>query len=152
MSKVRLLILLFLIIWNAGNFIQLLALLNSKFLLLFPILKPTYHLVCHQQADKLLHIAGATTLLCARCTGIYIGGLFGIILLISKVKFFRLPTKYLLYSSIPMFIDVLLVLFGVYYYSKPIAFSTGVLLGSVGIVYLTDLIEKFLFLERSKKE
>jgi uncharacterized membrane protein len=152
MRKVRLLILLLLIIWNAGNFIQLLALLNSKFLLLFPILKPTYHLVCHQQADKLINIAGVTTLLCARCSGIYIGGLIGAIFLILRIKPFRLPTKYLLYASIPMFIDVALVLFGVYNYSKPIAFSTGVLLGSVGIVYLTDLIEKFLFLERSKKE
>ena len=151
MRKVRLLVLVLILFWNAGNFIQFLSLLNSKFLLLFPILKPTYHLVCHQQADKLINIAGVTTLLCARCTGIYIGGLFGAIFLLIKLKPMRLPTKYLLYSSVPMFIDVGMVIAGVYGYSKPISFSTGVLLGSVGIVYLTDLIEKFLFLERSKK-
>ncbi len=151
MRKVRLLVLVPILVWNAGNFIQFLSLLNSKFLLLFPILKPTYHLVCHQQADKLINIAGVTTLLCARCTGIYIGGLFGAIFLLIKLKPMRLPTKYLLYSSVPMFIDVGMVIAGVYGYSKPISFSTGVLLGSVGIVYLTDLIEKFLFLERSKK-
>ncbi len=151
MRKVRLLVLVPILVWNAGNFIQFLSLLNSKFLLLFPILKPTYHLVCHQQADKLINIAGVTTLLCARCTGIYIGGLFGAIFFLIKLKPMRLPTKYLLYSSVPMFIDVGMVIAGVYGYSKPISFSTGVLLGSVGIVYLTDLIEKFLFLERSKK-
>jgi len=37
-----------------------------------------------------------------------------------------------------------LVMTGVYAYSKVIAFFTGILLGSVGIVYLTELIEKFL--------
>ncbi len=152
MKKVRLLIFLLILIWNLGNFIQALALLNHNFLFAFPILKPTYHLVCHQQADKLIHVFGTSTLLCARCTGIYLGGLFGAFALIFTGRKISLPTKYLLYSSVPMFLDVGFVMFGFYSYSKPVAFLTGLLLGSVGIVYLTELIEKFLSQKRNFTE
>ncbi len=152
MKNVRFALFVLILIWNLGNFIELLSLINHNFLFAYPILKPTYHLVCHQETAKLIHLFGTTTLLCSRCTGIYIGGLLGIsALLFVKRKLF-LPTKFLLYSSIPMFIDVALVMLGVYSYSKIVAFLTGVLLGSIGIVYLTDLIEKFLIQNRSIKE
>ncbi len=152
MKKVRLLIFLLILVWNLGNFIQALALLNHIFLFAFPVLKPTYHLVCHQQPDKLIHIFGTSTLLCARCTGIYLGGLAGAFALIFTGRKLSLPTKYLLYSSLPMFLDVGFVMLGVYSYSKLIALLTGLLLGSVGIVYLTELIEKFLSQNRSFTE
>ena len=152
MKNIRLTIFGIILLWNFGNFIQALALLNHNFLFAYPILKPTYHLVCHQETAKLVHIFGTTTLLCARCTGIYIGGLLGAFTLLFYRGNINFPTKYLLYSSLPMFLDVGLVMFGVYKYSKTIAFLTGILLGSVGIVYLIELIEKFLSQNRSSAE
>jgi len=43
--------------------------------------------------------------------------------------------KYLLPSFLPLILDVILVNLGLYAYSKPLAFSTGFVLGSVGIYY-----------------
>ena len=152
MKNIRFVIFGIILLWNLGNFVQALALLNKSFLFAYPILKPTYHLVCHQETAKLIHLFGTTTLLCARCTGIYIGGLLGIAVLLFYRRSIDFPTKYLLYSSIPMFLDVGLVLLGIYQYSKSAAFFTGALLGSVGIVYLVELIEKFLSQNRSSAE
>lgn len=36
-------------------------------------------IVCHQLPERSFHIAGAQLPVCARCTGLYVGGLVGII-------------------------------------------------------------------------
>lgn len=56
----------------------------------------------------------------------------------------RLPVKYLIFSGIPMLLDVILYSVNVYNYSKMIAFLTGLLLGSTGFFYILDAFEKFI--------
>ena len=109
-----------------------------------------YSLVCHQEATKSFFISGNKLEVCARCTGIYTGGLlFSIIaLFISRLKV--RSKKWLVLSFIPMSVDVLLYSAGIYDYSRWIAFTTGVILGSVSILYIfTGINDYFLELKLS---
>jgi uncharacterized membrane protein len=36
-------------------------------------------LICHQRADRSFHIGGAQMPVCARCTGLYVGALMGVV-------------------------------------------------------------------------
>ncbi len=37
-----------------------------------------YAAVCHQVSERSLHVAGAALAVCARCTGLYLGGVLGL--------------------------------------------------------------------------
>lgn len=91
--------------------------------------------MCHCEVDKLFSIAGFNSMVCSRCTGIYLGSLFSAISLFF-VKNKSVSTKLLLLISIPLFIDVIGTSLNVYNYSKIIALCTGLLLGSVGFIYI----------------
>ncbi|MCX6168528.1 MAG: DUF2085 domain-containing protein [Ignavibacteriales bacterium] len=132
----RLALFLVLLIWFAGIFVEWLITLDNHFLFALPFLQKTYSLVCHQEKAKLMIFNHAETLTCARCTGIYLG-----LLLVSMIFLFKdykrnFPIKFLLYASIPMIADVILYSINIYHYSKPVAFVSGLLLGSVGFLYL----------------
>jgi len=134
--KIRFYIFIIIALWCFGIFIEWFAKIDGHLILALPFLQKTYSLVCHQEINKLISWDGLHTLTCARCTGIYLGLLFS-----STMVLFRLPKKihpikFLLIAAIPMMADVVFYTFGVYPYSKVIAFSTGLLLGSIGFFYL----------------
>lgn len=35
--------------------------------------------ICHQQSERSFHVAGVQLPVCARCVGLYVGGLFGVL-------------------------------------------------------------------------
>ncbi len=133
-------------LWFAGLFSNVLY--SYSFPGILPGLFPDkiYSLVCHQETDKSFFIDGFKIEVCARCTGIYTGAvLFSIAgLLVSKLR--PRDKKWLLYSMIPMAADVVLYSAGIYDYTKWIAFSTGLILGSASILYIFTGIEDY-FLE-----
>ena len=142
------LILFFLIlIWFLGIFIEWFTKIDEHFVLVFPYLQKTYSLVCHQEKNKLLLFGGAETLTCARCTGIYLGLLLSSFIVLIKLSKWKLHINILLIAAAPMMVDVLFTSLNIYNYSKFIAFSTGLLLGSTGFFYLyaglNDLILEF---------
>jgi uncharacterized membrane protein len=106
-----------------------------------PFLKKIYSTVCHQHIEKTIAYNGHFFLVCARCTGIYLGALF--ISFISIFTLRRLPQKLtLLYiASIPMIIDVALTTTGLYGYSKITAFITGIFFGSAVFTYILAAID-----------
>ena len=130
--------------WNIGIFFQFLIQFYEKLILFFPFINKTYSLVCHQQTNKLIYFGASHTLVCARCSGIYVGlltaSLTGLFIAFNKVP----KIKILLISSIPMLIDVLLYSSGIYSYSKIIAFLSGFLFGSVGFLYFYDSIKSLM--------
>lgn len=134
------------IVWYTGIFSG--VLLPDQFSKLFPgiFLDRTYSLVCHQDAAKSFIIMGQKLEVCSRCTGIYTGGLvFSLIaLFIPKVK--PRTAKWLILAMVPMTLDVIMYSIGIYGYSKWIAFSTGLILGSASILYIFKSIEDY-FLE-----
>jgi uncharacterized membrane protein len=97
-----------------------------------------YSNVCHQENAKCISVGNASMMVCSRCAGIYFGaftaGLLSLLLIVPSIS-----GRVLILSAIPLGMDVLLVLTGVYTYSQGIAFVTGLIFG--GIVYLFLLNE-----------
>lgn len=133
-------------LWFTGLFSNLLYSYGFPGILpgLFP--HKLYSLVCHQQSAKSFFIGSFKLEVCARCTGIYTGVLFfsaaGLIFGSLRLR----DKKWLLYSMLPMAADVIFYSAGVYDYSKWIAFSSGLILGSASILYIFTGIEDY-FLE-----
>ncbi len=145
-SYIKFLLAFITFVWFAGLFSN--VLFSYGFPLIFPGLFPDkiYSLVCHQDAAKSFFIGGYKLEVCARCTGIYSGAA---IFSIAGLLFSRLrprDKKWLLYSMIPMAADVIFYSAGIYDYSKWVAFSTGMILGSASILYIFTGIEDY-FLE-----
>lgn len=149
--KYRLIIFVLISIWLLGIFIEWLIPFQKSLLLIFPFLEKSYSLVCHQDASKLIVWNDKHTLVCARCAGIYSGMFF-----LSTVSLFysfkKLP-KLKIFISVAalMIIDVVSTSFGIYIYSKSIAFITGLLLGSVGFLYFYFGVNEII-LELNKKK
>jgi len=137
-------------IWVLGIFVEFLIPHFESLAFLYPILKNTYSMVCHQQHEKLLIINNSATLTCSRCTGIYIGSFLSALILlfipVLKIK----NVKILILASLPMIIDVACYSFGVYTFSKTIALFSGILFGSVGIIYIYNGFD-ILFNELKEK-
>ena len=131
------LILFFLLLfWCLGIFVEWLIKIDEHFVFTLPYLQKTYSLVCHQEKNKLLFFDGAGTLTCARCTGIYLGLLFSSLLVLVKLPKNKFHINILLFAALPIIVDVLFTSLNIYAYSRLLAFSTGLLLGSIGFFYL----------------
>jgi len=112
-------------------------------------LSRVYSSVCHQESAKCISIGGASMLVCVRCAGIYFGsfttGLLSLLLIVPSIS-----RRVLLFSAIPLAMDVLFVLTGVYTYSQGIAFVTGLVFGGVVYLFLLNELEN-LFSNKSFK-
>ncbi|MCP5062122.1 MAG: DUF2085 domain-containing protein [Ignavibacteriae bacterium] len=137
------------LIWSIGILWEVIVQQFPQLLIALPFLKYNYSIVCHAEPEKLFHIGNFKTLVCSRCTGIYFGSLFSAFLILIG-KYINISTKVLLLSSIPMFLDVLLHSLGLYTYSHNLSLFTGLLLGSVGFIYIQDALIKILL--EMKKE
>lgn len=125
-----------LMIWCLGIFVEWLTKIDEHFVFALPFLQKTFSLVCHQEKNKLLFFDGTQTLACARCTGIYLGLLVSSFIVLFKLSKRKFHVNILLMAAVPMIVDVLLTSLNIYTYSKLLAFSTGLLLGSIGFFYL----------------
>ncbi|MFA7420751.1 MAG: DUF2085 domain-containing protein [Melioribacteraceae bacterium] len=148
---IRLLIVFTLLFWVAGIFLEWIIPLVPNSVLALPILQNAYSHVCHQQSHKLLGESVYHSLVCARCSGIYLG--FFLVSIISLI--WKLPSeprvKYFLFAMLPMVADVFLYSIGIYSYSKILALFTGLLLGSTGFLYFYSALNK-LFQEIKQKK
>lgn len=127
-------------LWVAGIFAQQLVPLLPFLAGWLPFINKSYSVVCHQNDAKLISLFGGTTMVCARCLGIYMGALVIslALLLLPRIK---LPdTKILLAAAAVVFTDVLLTTLGIYPYTKTAALFTGVLLGSLGFLYFYNTV------------
>lgn len=135
--------------WVIGIFSEILVNYVPTAFYFFPFLKYNYSIVCHTESEKLFNIGIYRSLVCSRCTGIYLGGFFSsIIILLGFSR--EVSTKLLLVSSIPIFTDVFLYLFDFYSYCKFSALFTGFLLGSVGFIYIHRTVIEILINKKGK--
>lgn len=141
---IRLTIVFTLSIWMLGIFIEWFVPVFPNTAIVVPFLQKSYSLVCHQQPQKLLGESVYHSLVCSRCTGIYLGFYAAGILSLFAVFKNEPRLKIILFASIPMLADVILYSLGVYYYSKTIALLTGVLLGSAGFLYFYFALKKLI--------
>lgn len=150
--SVRVFIFLILLVWTAGIFIEFIIPKVHSLVYSLPFLKNMYASVCHQQNAKLIELWGHQTMVCARCTGIYTGGLASAFMLLFLYPKGILDVKFLLLAAIPMVVDVALYTAGIYNYSIYPAYLTGFLLGSVGILYIHEAVIKLIDEQKTKKE
>ncbi len=111
----------------------------------YPYLKLGYSTVCHQNVDKSFTCENGTFLVCARCTGIYMGVLISSLIILIPQITIKIKTWQLILFSLPMLADVIFYSIGLYQYNKIIAAITGILFGSAVFLYILGAIENSLY-------
>lgn len=99
----------------------------------------SFGFVCHQLPERSFFIFGHKLAVCSRCTGIYFGAMLAF-LLYPLIRSLRAtdtpPRKWLIAASLPLFLDFLLNLAGVWQNTHASRFVTGLILGSVVVFYV----------------
>jgi len=108
--------------------------------------------LCHQLPERSYFIDGHKFAVCSRCTGIYAGFAFTLLVypLLRSLKNTAWPPRSLLIlAAIPLAIDFSLTFFGVWENTHTSRLLTGALLGSVSVFYVMPGIVDFSL--RSRK-
>ncbi len=141
---IRISILTLLLVWCTGFLIPIIISKLNPVLVFF--LSDFYSRVCHQESLKCISIGEDHLLVCARCAGLYFGGLFaGISSLFITVPVFT--NRILLLSLLPLIADVIFTTLGVYSYSQPLSLATGILAGLIIYLFLISESEKIFQLQ-----
>jgi uncharacterized membrane protein len=95
--------------------------------------------LCHQRPDRSYFIEGHQFAVCARCTGIYAGFAFTLLLypLFRSLRNTATPPRsVLILAALPLAIDFSLTFFGVWENTHTSRLLTGLLLGSVTVFFV----------------
>lgn len=136
---VRFFLLSLLAIWITGFFLPLFTTIKNP--LTNFVMTRFYSTVCHQEGFKCISVNNSSMLVCARCAGIYFGALIAAISSLFNIRSL-ISKKLLLISILPLVTDVFLISFGIYSYSKSLAFFTGIIFGSVIYHFIIAEIDK----------
>jgi len=71
-----------------------------------------YRPMCHQMADRCFDLGAGPLAVCARCTGLYVGGLLGLWLPVLAGRTARLGLRTLVISAVPSVVDFALGVVG----------------------------------------
>jgi len=138
---VRIAAISFLSIWVVGFLLPLLYSLSNPLLDIF--ITRIYSTVCHQEGAKCISAGDNSMLVCARCAGIYSGALIASFFVLSNIRNI-FNYRILLFSIIPLLMDVFLTTSGVYEYKHLLSFSTGIIAGNVLFVLIIAEVESFI--------
>ena len=98
-----------------------------------------FAVLCHQRPDRSYFIDGHKLAVCSRCTGLYAGFAFTLLLypLIRSLRTTTTPpASWLLLAAVPLGIDFSLTFFGIWENTHTSRLLTGALLGSVAVFYV----------------
>ena len=104
----------------------------------FPIYQAFSH-VCHQLPERSFFLAGYPLAVCARCTGAYFGFAAAVISypLITSLRSTHVPEmKWLFIAAVPLAIDFVLGLTGIWENTHWSRFATGALLGGAAVFFV----------------
>lgn len=140
LNLIKILMIVGIAAWCAGFLLPIFLPKISWNNLFYQFLKLCYSHVCHQSEEASFHINGNHVLVCARCSGIYIGALLvGVSIIFIRINL-KLSLKPLLFLSAPLIFDAIAVRLNIYSYSKLNAFITGFLFGSIIIIYIFEVV------------
>jgi uncharacterized membrane protein len=94
---------------------------------------------CHQLAERSYFIDGHKFAVCSRCTGIYFGFAFTLLVypLVRSLRNAAFPERrWLLLATVPLAIDWSLTFFGIWENTHTSRLLTGLLLGSTAVFYV----------------
>lgn len=95
--------------------------------------------ICHQLPERSFFIDDHKLAVCSRCTGVYAGFLFTLLLypLVRSLRRTSTPhRKWLFLAALPLAIDFSLTFFGIWENTHTSRLLTGLLLGSVAVFYV----------------
>jgi len=95
--------------------------------------------VCHQMPERSFQLRGFPMAVCARCLGLYAGGLAGVVAYPLARRLTRTdvpPRAWLLLAAVPTSIDFLLGVTGVWENTHWSRFLTALLLGAAAAFYV----------------
>jgi uncharacterized membrane protein len=99
--------------------------------------------ICHQIPERSLHLAGFHMAVCSRCFGVY----FGLFAATLAYPFLRpidetepLPRIWLFLSLVPITIDWLLTIFGIWENTHLSRFLTGMVLGGACAMFIVPAL------------
>lgn len=98
-----------------------------------------FAVLCHQLPERSYFIAGHKLAVCSRCTGLYAGFVFTMLIypLVRPLRSVVWPRReWLILAAVPMAIDFSLTFFGVWENTHTSRLLTGILLGSVAVFYV----------------
>ena len=114
-------------------------------LLLSQVFYQFFHTACHQMPERSFYLAGYPLAVCARCTGLYVGALAGVIAypLMRPLARTDAPRReWLILAAVPTTIDFALGFFHIWENTHWSRFSTALLLGAAAAFYVVPgLIE-----------
>jgi uncharacterized membrane protein len=109
---------------------------------------------CHQQSARAFHVEGFPLAVCARCTGLYVGTLAGVLVypLARPLTSREMPERvWLILAALPTTIDFALGFSGVWDNTHLSRFLTASLLGVVSSLYIVPgLVDLSLTLWRGR--
>lgn len=112
------------------------------------------HAACHQIPERSFHIEGFPLAVCARCTGLYVGGLAGVLVypLVRPLSNREMPDRvWLIMAALPTTVDFALGFFGVWDNTHMSRFLTASLLGVVSAFYIVPgIVDLSLTLRRGR--
>ena len=95
--------------------------------------------ICHQRPERSFFIDGHKLAVCSRCTGIYAGFLFTLLVypLVRSLRRTSTPDrKWLFLAALPLAIDFSLTFFGIWENTHTSRLLTGLLLGGAAVFYV----------------
>jgi len=95
---------------------------------------------CHQQPDRCLDLGDGPLAVCARCAGLYVGGLLGLLATVLSGVRWRPTVPVLLATSLPTVLDVAAVLIGLPSLPNWPRFLVAVAPGAVFGLLLADAV------------
>jgi uncharacterized membrane protein len=98
-----------------------------------------FGIFCHQRPDRSYFIEGHKLAVCSRCTGLYAGFAFTLLIypLVRGLRSAATPPRRVLFlAAIPLLIDFSLTFFGIWENTHTSRLLTGALLGSVAVFYV----------------
>lgn len=95
--------------------------------------------ICHQMPERSFYVAGHPLAVCARCFGIYTGFAFGVLIypLVRSVYRMDAPARaWLLAATMPLAVDFMLGVLGLWENTHFSRFTTGALVGTAAVFYV----------------
>jgi uncharacterized membrane protein len=100
-----------------------------------------FALICHQEDARSLHLLGYPLAVCARCTAIYFGFLFGIMLSpLFSPGVASIPRLAWAIAVVPMLVDVGADVFGIHASTPGTRIASGMFFGAAAALILTPYL------------
>lgn len=143
----RIFVFLLISVWCVGFSFKSLSGGSTLSIVSSPVLNLFYHNVCHQEDQKLIIIKGFPLLVCARCTGIYLGALIASVFVLISLRNIKISNILFKFTLVILGADVIINNLFFTNYSKLTAFITGLFFGAICFLIVINIFENYILIK-----